>query len=295
MSEPAAPCGLLVVDKPAGITSHGVVARVRRLAGTRKVGHAGTLDPSATGVLVLGVGRATRLLHFLVGADKQYRATIRLGVSTTTDDADGDVLRRTEATVVDASTLAAAMAALTGSLDQVPSAVSAVKVDGRAAHRRVRDGEAVVLAPRRVHVTAFDLQERREGVGVVDLDVTVDCSSGTYVRALARDLGTALGVGGHVLTLRRTRVGPFTLEQATGLDDVPPGLGDALLSPEHGVRQFLPTRVLDGDAAVGVTHGVAPTATGTPGPVALLDEHGRLLAVAEDRGPRAALSAVLVG
>jgi tRNA pseudouridine55 synthase len=252
-------------------------------------------------VLVLGVGRATRLLHFLVGVDKQYRATIRLGVSTTTDDADGDVLSRHDATGVHPAALAAAMAALTGAIDQVPSAVSAVKVDGKAAHRRVRAGEPVVLAARPVHVTAFDLHDRRDGPdgpdgpAVVDLDVSVDCSAGTYVRALARDLGAALGVGGHVLTLRRTRVGPFALDQATALDDVPPGLDAVLLPAEQAVRQFLPTRVLDDAAAAGVTHGVAPAATGTAGPVALLDETGRLLAVAEDRGPRAALSAVLVG
>lgn len=293
MTEPGS--GLLVVDKPGGLTSHGVVARVRRLAGTRRVGHAGTLDPSATGVLVLGVGRGTRLLHFLTGADKEYRATMRLGVATSTDDADGEVLAQVDASGLDPEKLGAAVQALVGWLDQVPSTVSAVKVDGRPAHARVRAGEQVVLEPRRVHVQRLEVLASHPGPAWLDLDVSVACSSGTYVRALARDLGTALGVGGHVRTLRRTRVGPFTLAEATELSALPEGLGDALLPLGDAAVRFLPVRVLQADAAARVRHGVPPAPTGVAGPVALLDEAGTLLAVAQDAGPRASLLAVLVG
>jgi tRNA pseudouridine55 synthase len=218
--------GLVVVDKPAGLTSHDVVARIRRLAGTHRVGHAGTLDPMATGVLVVGVERATRLLTYLLGADKEYLGTIRLGVTTITDDAQGAVLQRVDATCLDIVSIRAAAARLTGEILQVPSAVSAVKVDGRRAYARVRSGEAVELAARPVTVTAFEVLARREardeGVPVVDLDVRVVCSSGTYVRALARDLGGALGVGGSLTALRRTRVGPYALGQARTLEALLP-------------------------------------------------------------------------
>ncbi len=215
---PPPPPGLLVVDKPAGWTSHDVVGRARRLVGTRKVGHAGTLDPMATGVLVLGVERATKLLGHLALDTKTYLATIRLGVETSTDDAEGEPTATADASGVDDAAIAAGVAALTGDIAQVPSTVSAIKVDGRRAYERVRAGEEVTLAARPVHVARFDvLAIRREGP-TVDLDVLVDCSSGTYVRALARDLGRGLGVGGHLTALRRTRVGPFTLEHARDLE-----------------------------------------------------------------------------
>src|SRR5215218_7499090 len=204
--------GLAIVDKPAGWTSHQVVGRMRRLAGTRKIGHAGTLDPMATGLLVLGVNSATRLLHYLVGLDKEYLATVRLGWATTTDDAEGEPLPAAPAAAVTAVSEAAvrtAMAPLTGEIEQVPSAVSAVKVAGKRAYQRVREGETVELAARRVTVSAFELLELRTGEGWLDLDVRVECSSGTYVRALARDLGVALGTGGHLTALRRTRIGEF--------------------------------------------------------------------------------------
>jgi tRNA pseudouridine55 synthase len=216
-----APDGLLVVDKPGGWTSHDVVGRVRRLAHTRKVGHAGTLDPMATGVLVLGIGRATRLLGHLALTDKTYTATIRLGATTVTDDAEGEVVEVRDASEVTDAAVAGAMAALTGEIAQVPSSVSAVKVDGVRSYARVRAGEAVELAARRVTVSRFALLERRGD----DLDVVVDCTSGTYVRALARDLGAALGVGGHLTALRRTRVGPFGLEVARTLEQAAQELG----------------------------------------------------------------------
>ena len=228
-----APDGLLLLDKPAGWTSHDVVAKTRYLAATRKVGHAGTLDPMATGVLVLGIGRATRLLTFLVGCDKAYAATIRLGATTVTDDAEGEIMSTSPVQVTDGD-LTAAVAGLTGDLQQVPSAVSAIKIDGQRAYARVRGGEDVALAPRPVTVSQFTIHQQRpvvvDGVPMLDVDVHVEVSSGTYVRALARDLGAALGCGGHLTALRRTRVGRFdiadctTLAALTGAADAGEGL-----------------------------------------------------------------------
>ncbi len=227
MSASAAPppSGLLVVDKPAGLTSHDVVARVRRLAGTRKVGHAGTLDPMATGVLVLGVGRATRLLGHLVLAGKDYDATARLGWATTTDDAEGEPLAVADPTAVSAlddDQVRRAFAEQVGDLAQVPSSVSAVKVDGRRAYDRVRAGESVELAARQVRVDELVVHRTRAvpEVSALDAEISVRCSSGTYVRAIARDVGVRLGVGGHLTALRRTTVGPFTLAEARTLDEL---------------------------------------------------------------------------
>lgn len=207
--------GLLIVDKPSGWTSHQVVGRVRRLMGTRKVGHAGTLDPMATGVLVVGVGRATRLLGHLALHDKDYTATIRLGVGTVTDDAEGDVVSTSDASTLTDEQIEVAMAGLRGEIMQAPTAVSAIKVNGRRSYARVRAGEQVELAARPVTVSRFDAvavrRVERESAILVDLDVEVTCSTGTYVRALARDLGAALGVGGHLTALRRTRIGPYRL------------------------------------------------------------------------------------
>jgi len=251
--------GLLVVDKPAGWTSHDVVAKMRWVCGTRKVGHAGTLDPMATGVLVLGIGRATRLLTFLVGCGKTYTATIRLGQATVTDDAEGDVLATVSTSGVTEAAVRAGAAALTGTIEQVPSSVSAIKVDGKRSYARVRGGEEVALAARPVTVSRFEvLAVRRVGDGVggrevrevrevLDVDVEVEVSSGTYVRALARDLGAALGVGGHLTALRRTRVGRFGLDVAHPLDHL---VGLAERAEEAGERRGhgIPV-VLMGDAA----------------------------------------------
>ena len=239
-----APDGLLVVDKPAGWTSHDVVGRVRRLARTRKVGHAGTLDPMATGVLLLGIGRATRLLGHLALTSKTYEATVRLGATTVTDDAEGEVVEVRDASGVDDQAVRAGLAALTGPISQVPSAVSAVKVDGVRSYARVRSGEAVELAARPVVVSRLDLVARRGD----ELDVVVDCSSGTYVRALARDLGASLGVGGHLTALRRTRVGPFDLSAARTLDE----LAEATASSASRSRRGK-------EAAVSYTHLTLPT------------------------------------
>lgn len=214
--------GLVIVDKDSGLTSHDVVARSRKLLQTKKVGHAGTLDPMATGVLVLGVERATKLLGQLLLTTKAYTATIRLGQATNTDDAEGEVTETTPALHVTDDEIAAGVAALTGDIEQVPATVSAIKVDGERAYARVRAGEEVQLAARPVTVSRFDILARRDVADgeFVDLDVTVECTSGTYIRALARDLGAALGVGGHLTALRRTRVGPFTLEHARTLEEL---------------------------------------------------------------------------
>ena len=241
--------GLVVVDKPAGITSHDVVARVRRLAGTRKVGHAGTLDPMATGVLVLGVDRATRLLGHLMLTEKSYDATIRLGESTTTDDAEGETVATADASGLDEEQVRTALAAFVGEIDQVPTAVSAIKVDGKRAYQRVRDGEDVALASRRV--TVHDLTVH--AVDLPDVTVSLRCSSGTYVRAIARDLGAALGVGGHLTALRRTAVGPYGLDVAHTLEEL--GERFTLLPISEAARAAFPVADLDAEQADDVRVG----------------------------------------
>ena len=289
-----APAGIVVVDKPSGWTSHDVVGRVRRLADTRKVGHAGTLDPMATGVLVLGVGRATRLLGHLQLADKEYLATIRLGQSTITDDAEGDVVSTTPAGHLDTDAIAAAMAPLTGSIEQVPSAVSAIKVDGQRSYARVRAGEDVELPARPVTVETFDLDEVRRDDEVVDVDVRVVCSSGTYVRALARDLGSALGVGGHLTMLRRTRVGGFDLASAHTLDELASAF--VMTDLDTAARSSFPTLDLTEAQAADVRFGrlLPGLGLGADGPVALFDPDGRFLALYEQRGDDARAVAVFV-
>jgi tRNA pseudouridine55 synthase len=259
------PNGILLVDKPADWTSHDVVARVRRLAATRKVGHAGTLDPMATGMLVLGLGPSTRLLTYIVGSDKEYLATIRLGASTTTDDAAGESLGWASVDRVRAITpqrLADAVAHLTGEIDQVPSSVSAIKVDGRRAYARVRAGEQVELKPRRVTVSAFDVLDTREtavgGALALDVDARVVCSSGTYIRALARDLGVALLTGGHLTALRRTRVGPFPVTDARPLADLDVArspIASELLAPASAATRLFPALPLTTEQAVDLAHG----------------------------------------
>jgi tRNA pseudouridine55 synthase len=278
----AVPSGLVVVDKPAGFTSHDVVARLRRILGTRKIGHAGTLDPMATGVLVCGVGRGTKLLGHLALDTKAYAATVRLGVATATDDAEGEVLATADASAVGDTAIAAAMAALTGAIEQVPSSVSAIKVDGKRAYARVRAGEEVVLPARPVTVSEFRLLARRGS----DLDVVVECSSGTYVRALARDLGAALAVGGHLTALRRTRVGPFTLEHARTLEELErdPALS---LSLDAAVAVAFPRRDLDAALAADIAHGRPLPAAGLTGTYGVFAPDGRALALVAERGERA--------
>ncbi len=282
------PEGLLVVDKPSGLTSHDVVARLRRVLRTRRVGHAGTLDPMATGVLVCGVGRATRLLGMLALTDKEYLATIRLGAATTTDDAQGEVLSITPATLT-AQQVESALAPLRGRVMQRPSSVSAIKVDGRRAHQRVREGEEVVLAEREVtievlHVDALRAAEM-EGVAVTDVDVRVVCSSGTYVRAIARDAGLALGVGGHLTALRRTRVGRYRLAGAQPLEALlaDPADEPRLLAVADVARAEFLEVVVDDEGAALVRNGVRVRVDDGPdrGPCAVFDGLGELLAISD--------------
>jgi tRNA pseudouridine55 synthase len=280
--------GLVIVDKPAGWTSHDVVGRMRRLAHTRKVGHAGTLDPMATGVLVLGIEKATRLLHHLVLADKAYTATIRLGQATVTDDAEGDVVSSASAAAVTEDAVRAAMLPLTGAIAQRPSAVSAIKVDGQRAYQRVREGEAVELAARPVTVNRFDpLRFTRPSMELLDVDVAVECSSGTYVRALARDLGAALGVGGHLTALRRTRVGPFTLDGAHTLDELAE-LDDPVTLPlADAVRTAMPTREVSADEARALSYGKALEPAGIAGTYGAFDGDGSVIALLAESDGRA--------
>ncbi|MEU4589258.1 tRNA pseudouridine(55) synthase TruB [Micromonospora aurantiaca (nom. illeg.)] len=287
--------GLIVVDKPGGMTSHDVVARIRRLARTRRVGHGGTLDPMATGVLVIGVGRATRLLTYVIGAGKSYAATIRLGQATVTDDAEGEVVATTPAGAVTDDGVRAALAALTGEIDQVPSAVSAIKIDGQRAYKRVRDGEAVELPARRVTVSRLDvLAIRRDVPDVVDVDVDVTCSSGTYIRALARDAGAALGVGGHLTALRRTAVGGFTLAEAATLDQLEERAPDVVNLPlDAAAARFFPRRDATADETRVLSHGGPLAPAGLTGPYAVFDPAGGLIAIVSERDGRARAEIVL--
>lgn len=292
------PLGVLVVDKPSGWTSHDVVARVRRLVGTRRVGHAGTLDPMATGVLVVGVGRATKLLTFLVGCDKGYAATVRLGVATVTDDAEGEVISRTPAGHLTRERIESAVLRLTGAIDQVPSSVSAIKVAGQRSYARVRSGESVDLPARPVVVSRFEVlavraaDEAEAPDGALDVDIEVEVSSGTYVRALARDLGRALEVGGHLTALRRTRVGGFTLDQAEDLAALEQrrqaGDGIPMLSVELAARRALPVRELTEPQARAVGFGQPLESDGVRADaVAAFTPAGRLLAVIDQTERRA--------
>jgi tRNA pseudouridine55 synthase len=253
------PHGLVIIDKPAGITSHDAVRRLRKVAKTRRVGHAGTLDPMATGVLILGLGRATRLLGHLALTNKDYTATIRLGQSTVTDDAEGDIMEERDATAVTDEAIAREIVKLSGDILQVPTQISAIKVDGKRSYARVRAGEEVELKARPVTVSRFDvISTDRSQPGVVDLQVEVSCSTGTYVRALARDVGEALGVGGHLTALRRTRVGPFSVESAVTLPeaDSDQGVNAFLVGLDDAVTASFPLIEVDEATSDLVLHGI---------------------------------------
>ncbi|WP_413316383.1 tRNA pseudouridine(55) synthase TruB [Agrococcus sp. 1P02AA] len=283
---PTNPDGILLVDKPRGITSHTAVSRARRALGTRKVGHAGTLDPMATGLLILGIGPSTRLLTHMVGLDKTYTATIALGAATTTDDAEGEETSRADASHLSGDELAVPMASLTGDIEQVPSSVSAIKVDGQRAYARVRAGEQVELQPRPVTVARFDALAFRPGE-LAEVDVIVDCSSGTYIRALARDLGEALGVGGHLRALRRTRIGPFGVDGAPLADALPEsGAEGLLLPPAEAAGRILPVAHLDDERAADLANGRRTASVdGEQGILAAV--HGqRLIGIARVSGNR---------
>lgn len=296
------PVGVLVVDKPAGLSSHDVVARCRFLLGTRRVGHAGTLDPMATGVLVIGVGWATKLLTYLVGHDKTYEATVRLGVRTVTDDAEGEATGGADAGHLDRAEIEAALEGLRGPIMQVPSSVSAIKVDGQRSYARVRSGEDVALAARPVTVHRLDVLDVRRAEGpsgtVVDVDVVAEVSSGTYVRALARDLGDALGVGGHLTALRRTRSGPFSVDEAVRVlprdaDEETLALArataaTATLDPAAAAGRCFEVRAVDAGTATLLGHGRRLPEWGTGDtPVAAVGPDGRLVALVADVDGRA--------
>jgi tRNA pseudouridine55 synthase len=266
---------------------------MRRIAGTRKVGHAGTLDPMATGVLVLGINKATRLLTYIVGTSKTYTATIRLGESTITDDAEGDVIAAVSAAAVVDQAIHDGVAALTGEIQQRPSSVSAIKVNGERAYARVRSGEEVKLAARPVTIHRFEVHgiRREAGGDVVDLDVTVECSSGTYIRALARDLGDGLAVGGHLTALRRTHVGPYSLDQARTLEQLAEELD--VLEMSQAARALMPNRELTAEETTEISFGrriAAGAATGSPTaatvdhPAAAFAPDGSLVALLADAG-----------
>jgi tRNA pseudouridine55 synthase len=306
------PGGLVVVDKPAGFTSHDVVAKLRGMARTRRVGHAGTLDPMATGVLVVGLEKATRLLGHLALTEKSYVATVRLGQETVTEDAEGELTAARGARDIDKAALEAAVAALTGTIQQVPSSVSAVKVDGKRSYQRVRDGEQVELAAREITVSSFEVHDVRpeqaeDGTPVVDLLVSVVCSSGTYVRALARDLGEALGTGGHLTALRRTRVGPYGLDAARTLEQlqeqvaqapegVEPGERIAALPLGEAAAAAFPRWDVDAEQARLLGNGaqLRMPAGSASGPTAVFGPDGTFLALVEERGGKAKSLAVFV-
>jgi tRNA pseudouridine55 synthase len=277
--------GLVIVDKPPDMTSHDVVARCRRIFGTRKVGHAGTLDPMATGVLVIGIERATKILGLLMSTTKSYTATVRLGQTTTTDDAEGDIVSTLAAGAVTDDQISAAIAALRGDIRQIPSAVSAVKVRGERAYRLAREGHTVELVARTVRVDKFDVLAIRRHGGLIDVDVEVDCSPGTYIRALGRDVGAALDVGGHLTALRRTRVGRFGLDQARTLDEL---AGDPRLSYslDEACLLTFPRRDLSTEEAQAAAHGRALTAARIDGMYAAAAPDGRVIALLRDEGSR---------
>lgn len=285
--------GLVIVDKPADWTSHDVVARIRKLAGTRRVGHAGTLDPMATGVLVVGIGKATRLLGHLSLTEKAYDGTIRLGQSTNTDDAQGEYIAAFPAGDLPEAAIKSGVAALTGPIEQVPPQVSAIKVNGKRAYKKAREGENVELHARPVTIQAFTITAIRREPPCTDVDVQVVCSSGTYIRALARDLGEGLGVGGHLTALRRTRVGPYDLSRARTLGRLAASLD--VLPLADAVAAAFPRRDVTAEQARAVEHGgrLAPVGLG-PGPVGVFAPDGELLALVEERDGAARPLAVFV-
>jgi len=278
--------GIALIDKQQGFTSHDVVAKLRKLLGTKKIGHAGTLDPMATGLLLMGVGAGTKLMQFLSGLDKTYEATIRLGASTSTDDAEGELGQAQDASKISNDELAREIFKLTGNIEQVPSSVSAIKVDGKRAYDLVRAGEEVVLKSRSVTVSRFEVIGEPSVVGkYLDINVEVDCSSGTYIRALARDLGDALGVGGHLTALRRTRIGAFEVSNASGISEEP-----TLVTNVEVLKMLMPEVAISQQQDIDLRHGkrLALEISGTSCATA----NGRLVAVIEPVGSEAKSSVV---
>ncbi|MEU6278364.1 tRNA pseudouridine(55) synthase TruB [Streptomyces populi] len=292
------PDGLVIVDKPSGFTSHDVVAKMRGIARTRRVGHAGTLDPMATGVLVLGVEKATKLLGHLALTEKEYLGTIRLGQNTLTDDAEGEITSSTDASGVKRDAIDAGVAKLTGAIMQVPSKVSAIKIDGVRSYKRAREGEEFEIPARPVTISSFAVYDIRDAVAedgtpVLDLVVSVVCSSGTYIRAIARDLGADLGVGGHLTALRRTRVGPYKLDSARTLDQLQEEL--TVMPIAEAAAAAFPRWDVDSKRARLLLNGVRlemPDEYAGEGAVAVFGPEGQFLALVEEQKGKAKSLAV---
>jgi tRNA pseudouridine55 synthase len=285
--------GLVLIDKPTSWTSHDVVAKVRKAVGTKKVGHAGTLDPLATGLLVLGIESGTKLLTFLVGADKTYEATIRLGQQTVSDDSESEVTKSAtidEITKISDEDISREIGKLTGVIMQTPSSVSAIKVDGKKAYDLVRAGETVELKAREVKIYSFETLSVARVSGFLDVEVRVECSSGTYIRALARDLGTALGVGGHITALRRTKVGHFDVASANSIDELDQ---HRLTELAEAAKQLFPVIELDDSEVTDLIHGKRISGKKElVGLAAGLSSSGKLIAVLE--GVKSDLKSVVV-
>ena len=265
--------GFLLVDKAAGMTSHDVVAKARKKCGTKRVGHAGTLDPMATGVLVLGVGNATKLLQYVVDGKKSYEATIKLGIATHTDDREGDVIATADASHITEEQIRTELAKFVGTIMQRPSSVSAIKIDGKRAHQRVREGEVVDIPAREVTIFAIDIKTVRG----TEIDIAVTCSAGTYIRSIARDLGDALNVGGHLTSLRRTLVSPFTIDECADLEAA------EIIPTSDGVARMLPTRTLTYEELIEIGFGRTIAASEVAGTVAALNQDGNFAALLENR------------
>jgi tRNA pseudouridine55 synthase len=265
--------GFLLVDKAAGMTSHDVVAKARKKCGTKRVGHAGTLDPMATGVLVLGVGNATKLLQYVVDGKKSYEATIKLGIATHTDDREGDVIATADASHITEEQIRTELAKFVGTIMQRPSSVSAIKIDGKRAHQRVREGEVVDIPAREVTIFAIDIKAVRG----TEIEIAVTCSAGTYIRSIARDLGDALSVGGHLTSLRRTLVSPFTIDECADLESA------EIIPTADGVARMLPTRILTYEELIEIGFGRTIAASEVAGTVAALNQDGNFAALLENR------------
>jgi tRNA pseudouridine55 synthase len=272
--------GFLIIDKPSGITSHDVVAKLRRKLSTKQVGHAGTLDPMATGVLVIGINNATKFLQYIVTGRKRYQAVIRLGISTVSDDKDGEVISTADWREITDRDIESELNKFVGAIKQVPSSVSAKKIDGERAYDLVREGKPVELAPKEVTIDQINILSIRRNEHL-DVDVDVICSAGTYIRAIARDLGVALKVGGHLIELRRTEVAPFSLEDSGDIESA------AVLPLSSEISKFMKTRSLSFEEIAEIRFGRRIAESETQGPVAGVSPSGDVVAILENREGKA--------
>lgn len=276
--------GFLIIDKPSGMTSHSVVHQIRKITNTKKVGHAGTLDPDATGVLVVGLGKATRLITYLVTDNKTYQATIRLGQSTSTDDREGEILKTVDCSNLDENEINSVILNFIGDIDQIPSAVSAIKINGQKAYDLVRKGEKVELKPRKIHISAIDIHEIKKVNSYIDLNLTIHCSSGTYIRALARDIGEQLKVGGHVTNLRRLQSGQWNISDAKKIEELKVDNLPLISMAEIATTMF-PSVKVEFEEIQDLIHGRYVRKTHEPAEtIALIDKKPSLVALAHGDG-----------